>query len=574
MPEVFILSLRCVAMRIAVLDQELCNPEKCSYECIAACPVNRQGEECIYVGPDKKHPEISETLCIGCGLCHKKCPFNAWYIVNLPEEKKENPIMQYGINGFRVFGLPIPVSGVVGLLGPNGTGKTTALRILSGQMAPNLGLISEQKTKEELYETLSKTHRGTELQNYFLTLARHGMKAVYKPQQVSLLPKAVTGKVRDLLKECPQEIIVRLEIETCMDREMPQLSGGELQRVAIAAALMKDGDIYYFDEPSSYLDVRQRVNAAKAIRALSEKKPVMAVEHDLATLDIMADRIHIFYGSPGVYGIVSHPYAVNKGVNTFLDGYIPEENVKFREPISFVSSVEKLHSNDVATGFSDVTKDYGAFSVTVDSDTIYKNEVIGILGANALGKTTFARALAEQEGARISYKPQYLESDFVGTVAELLVSTSHDASVMRHMGIERLMERKVANLSGGELQRVAIALCLMTEAEIYLLDEPSAHLDVEQRMSLAKLLKGFGTVMIIDHDLALLNYVSDRAMLFTGTPGVKGHGTIMPLKQGINEFLKSVDITFRLDPVTKRPRANKPGSVKDREQKDRGAYYE
>jgi len=561
-------------MRIAVLDNELCNPKKCSYECISACPVNREGEECIYLGPDKFHPEINETICIGCGLCHKKCPFKAWYIVNLPEEKKESPIMQYGVNGFRVFGLPVPFQGVVGLLGPNGTGKTTALRILSGQLAPNLGAVSDGRSKKEVYESLMKTHRGTELQNYFERLMKEDMKSVYKPQQVNLLPDVIKGTAKEALKNCPDEIIKQLELSAVMDRKLSELSGGELQRVAIAAALSKDADIYYFDEPSSYLDVRQRVNVAMAIKRLAERKLVMVVEHDLATLDIMADRIHIFYGSPGVYGIVSQPYSVRKGINNFLDGYIPEENIKFRDPLQFEATNEKKPSKTVAAGFDEMTKTYDKFSLTVEPGMIYQNEVVGVLGANGLGKTTFAKMLAERQDVKISYKPQYLDSDFAGTVAELLATADRqDKILMRQMGIERLMEKSVKSLSGGELQRVAIALCLMKSADLYLLDEPSAYLDVDQRMALAKILKSFGTVMIIDHDLMLINYVSDKAMLFTGEPGVSGRARMMPLGEGLNEFLKNLNVTFRKDPQTKRPRANKLDSVKDREQKQQGKYY-
>jgi ATP-binding cassette, sub-family E, member 1 len=567
-------------MRIAVLDNELCNPKKCNYECISVCPVNRDGEECIYVGKDKVHPEINESLCIGCGLCHKKCPFKAWYIVNLPEERKENPITQYGVNGFRIFDLPIPTEGVIGLLGPNGVGKTTALRILSGHLAPNLGQVSGIG-KEELFKELMKKHKGTELQSYFDRLAGGEATVVYKPQQVDALADVMKGNVSEALKNASDETIKQLELDSCMNKKIADLSGGEMQRVAIAAALSKEADIYYFDEPSSFLDVKQRVNVAIALKKLAEEKIVMVVEHDLATLDIMADKIHIFYGSPGVYGMVSQPYSVRKGVNTYLEGYIPEENLKFRDPIKFTSAQEQKTSKEVKVEFSNMEKKYDTFALTSEKGEIYKNEVVGIIGSNGLGKTTFAKMLVESQKEKagedritISYKPQYLDSNFSGTVAELLGPVDQENRiVIRKLGIERLMEKTIKNLSGGELQRVSIALCLMKEADLYLLDEPSAYLDVDQRLVLAKLLRNHGTVMIIDHDLLLLNYVSDRTMMFSGEPGVQGHSKLMSVKDGLNEFLKSVDITFRLDPQTHRPRANKHGSVKDREQKEKGIYY-
>ena len=130
---------------------------------------------------------------------------------------------------------------------------------------------------------------------------------------------------------------------------------------------------------------------------------------------------------------------------------------------------------------------------------------MGILGANALGKTTLARILAgevkqdsgETTGKiKISYKSQYPKTDYDGTVSELLKSVSKDVEtenykteVMRPLELDKLLERRVKNLSGGELQRVAIAVSLSQKADVYLLDEPSAFLDVEMRLSLASMIR-------------------------------------------------------------------------------------
>ena len=140
------------------------------------------------------------------------------------------------------------------------------------------------------------------------------------------------------------------------------------------------------------------------------------------------------------------------------------------------------------------------------------------------------------------------------------------------------MEMEVKNISGGQLQRVAIALCLSKKADFYLLDEPSAFLDSEQRLITAKVIRKFCelkecSAMVIDHDLLFLSYLSDRAMVFSGKPSLKGEGEQMELQKGFNKFLKEVDVTFRQDANTKRPRANKPGSQKDQEQKKKGKYF-
>jgi ATP-binding cassette subfamily E protein 1 len=91
-----------------------------------------------------------------------------------------------------------------------------------------------------------------------------------------------------------------------------------------------------FDEPSSYLDVKQRLKAAKMIRSLlAADNFVIAVEHDLSILDYLSDFICVLYGNPGAYGVVTMPYSVREGINIFLAGFIPTENFRFREELAF-----------------------------------------------------------------------------------------------------------------------------------------------------------------------------------------------------------------------------------------------
>jgi len=565
-------------MRIAVIDYELCTPEKCDFLCQRMCPINRKGEVCIkqieqIEGTTKRHvPQIEEPLCIGCGICVNKCPFEAISVVNTPEQLKEEPIHRFGKNAFALFHLPIPARGVVGLLGQNGLGKTTALKILSGHLKPTLS---------KNWDEIIKIYRGTELQDYLERLANKELKTVYKPQQVNTIPHYSKGIVSDFLDN---DMIKKFELESCKERKLDELSGGELQRVAIAYTISKDADIYYFDEPSSYLDVKQRMNMAKILQELGREKYVMVVEHDLATLDFLADRIHIFYGKPGVFGIVSKPYAVRNGINIFLNGYIQEDNVRIREPITFDAVSTERKSKNMLISFDNIHKKYEkGFELNVEKGEIYEGEVLGVFGSNALGKTTFAKILADEAEAdgnisakiKISYKPQYLENKFDGTVSDILATVNGEKKniLIRQLSMERLMNKDVKNLSGGELQRLAIVLCLSKDCDLYLLDEPSAYLDVDQRLAVAKAIRNAGTVMIIDHDLLFLSYISDRAMLFLGEPGVNGRAECLPLRDGFNKFLKEIGITFRRDPETKRPRANKLDSVMDREQKASNKYF-
>jgi len=584
--------------RIAVIDRDLCKPKKCNYLCVRVCPKNRSGEDCITIEEGTKFPVIDENVCIGCGICPHKCPFKAIKIVNLPEQLKEKPIHRFGKNKFVLFRLPYPIPGeVVGLIGSNGLGKTTALMILSGQIKPNLG-----KRKKLDFSELITLFRGTELQSYLEKLQNKEIKVSYKLQRVDKIPDKFSGKVSKLLKRTDKrgilnELITRFGIEEIIDHDVKNISGGELQRVAIAASLAKDADIYYFDEPTSFLDVFQRLEVSKAIREFCQNRSVIVADHDLATLDFLADRIHIFYGVPSVYGIASNPYSVRSGINTFLDGYIRDDNVRVRpESIRFeISYIQPTRGTGMIIQFENINKKLGDFSLGVKKGELYEKEVLGILGANALGKTTFARILAgeikQDKGkvsgkVKVSYKSQYPRTEYDGTVRELLKSvtkefstSNYKAEILRPLSLEKLIERKVKKLSGGELQRVAIAVALSKEADVYLLDEPSAFMDVEMRLSLANMIRKIVerkecSAMIVDHDLLFLSQISDRGMVFLGKPGKEGHGEEpSSVEKAFNLFLSKVEVTFRKDPQTGRPRANKFGSKLDREQKEKGKYF-
>ncbi len=576
-------------MRVAVIDQDLCKPDKCNHECENVCPINRAGKPCITIGTKAK---VDEQLCLPfCNLCVKACPFGAIKIVNTPEQLKESPIHRFGENRFVLFRLPFPARGeVVGLLGQNGLGKTSAIKILAKEIEPNLGVINSKADQK----TLLNMFRGSEFQAYLEEIKEKDVKVVYKIQQIDALSK-LDLEVNLLLDKYDERgikdsVIKELELDNCLKRKLGELSGGELQRVAIAVVCMRNADFYFFDEPSSYLDVKQRMSAAKLIRSLCQKASVVVVDHDLATLDFLADKIHVFYGEPGAYGVVSKAYGVRNGINTFLDGYIKEDNIRIHEPINFLDAGKSIERNQILTEFTKISKKYNGFSLAVEGGKIYKKEVLAVFGQNGIGKTTFAKILAGVEepdsgevtkSIKISYKPQYISQDFDGIVSELFVGEidrEYQQIVTNQLGIERLLEKQVSTLSGGELQRVAIALCLSRSADLFLLDEPSAFLDAKQRFAVSNIIKRICeqkecSAIVIDHDLLFLSYVGDRAMLFHGEPGKKGQASQYELSEGFNVFLKDLGITFRKEPETGRPRANKLGSQKDLEQKSSGKYF-
>lgn len=619
--------------RIAIVNVDKCKPKKCRQECKRNCPVVRMGKLCIEVGPTSKLSLISESLCIGCGICVKKCPFEAIQIINLPKDLENHTTHRYGPNSFKLHRLPMPRPGqVLGLVGTNGIGKSTALKILAGKLKPNLGRFESPPDWQEILQNF----RGSELQNYFTKILEDNLKAIIKPQYVDHIPRAVKGQVKTIFsskseqsEEQQLELLAKLDLSHVLDRDVDMLSGGELQRFAIGVVACQTADVYMFDEPSSYLDVRQRMGCSLVIRGLLEKEGsyVIVVEHDLAVLDYMSDFVCVLYGKPSAYGVVTMPFSVREGINVFLAGFVPTENLRFREDaLSFKvsSNAEDLTEGEGGGVHSKYTypamtktlipkkKSRSRFKLNVVGGNFTDSEIIVMLGENGTGKTTFIRMLAglqksdEQVRAErehgeaspealavgvprlnVSYKPQKISPKFKGSVRQLFHKKIRDSymhpqfmsDVTRPLSIDNIIDQEVKNLSGGELQRVAICLCLGQPADIYLIDEPSAYLDSEQRIHCGKVIKRFilhakKTAFVVEHDFIMATYLADRVVVYDGNPGIECRANApQGLLTGMNQFLSQLKITFRRDPTNYRPRINKMNSVKDCEQKKGGNYF-
>ena len=196
--------------RIAVIDRQKCHPNECgNYLCAKLCPVNRAGADCIYPGDDAgKKARIDEMLCTGCGICPNRCPYGAIQIINLPEHLTKDPVHRYGENMFELFSLPTPIMGqITGVIGRNGIGKSTAIKILGNQLKPNLG---KWQNPPEFKEVL-QYFKGTEMQKFLEKMQKNEIHLSYKPQQVDLIPKQYQGTIRELLSRLDtQHILPRI----------------------------------------------------------------------------------------------------------------------------------------------------------------------------------------------------------------------------------------------------------------------------------------------------------------------------------------------------------------------------
>jgi len=556
--------------------------------------------ECIQINGSKCR--ILESACPVCMTRAKHCPDDAVKIINLPQELDEEITHRYSENGFRLFRLPSPrESQIVGILGENGIGKSTAINLLSGSFMPNLG---NWQNHSPMWDEIISTFPRGELRDYLNLVSEGNVSVAVKPQYIDKLPNIFDGKVNELLSRVDD----RGELETLsstvgivniLDRFLKDLSGGELQRVALCATLLKEAEVYFFDEPSSYLDIYERLRMVSIIQKLADRgKRVLVVEHDLAILDVLCNSLHVIYGERAAYGIFTPPRSTRLAINAYLEGYLSEENVRIRsKPIQFLKGRdrdEELGMEMITWG--EMTKKMGSFQLSTGKGKVRSAEVVGIVGPNSTGKTTMVRMIAGEiepdQGwcsvdSIVSYKPQHVSCDFDGKVMDWLDSEigiswrsgEFHTQVIRTLQVDQLLELTANKLSGGELQAVSIAICLGKEADLYLFDEPSAHLDANARLEAAKairrtMLSNEKSAMVIDHDTYFIDIVSDSLLVFNGEGGVKGEAIgPLPLREGMNKFLSNVGVTFRRDYESNRPRINKPNSRKDREQKMAGEYF-
>ena len=570
-------------MRVAVIKEDECEaPDNCNYICADVCPRVRQGaKETVYARENGK-AAITESLCISCGICVKRCPFDAIRIINLPDEMAKELTFQYDVNTFRTFNIATPIENkVVGLVGRNGIGKTTNINLISNELLPNFGNFNKKYSHDEII----KEFRGKDIQPYLTKLYNNDLNIAKKTQSFSQ-----SGKVGEIVRKNRFGIIA----EDVMNREAETLSGGESQLVEIARVLDEEADVYIFDEPMNYLDINARINVATKIKESLLNKTVVVVEHDLVMLDYLTEFVQILYGSEANYGIASHIMPSRNGINTYLEGYLPTENVRFRDYSINIKKTLPSVTNEPFISWPEFIVKLDDFTLDTKGGKLYRGDVIGVLGENGIGKSTFMKALAGlietsigrlDLGIKIAYKPQIVKpfdmlvSDALLNMAPEYQNDMSITSALNKLGINRIINKNVKNLSGGELQKLAIMMTLMQKADIYLIDEPSANLDIEDRLECMNIISSFISsrskcAIVVDHDLTFLDSTCPKSILFRGKKGINGMtDEIENTGKAINSFLKGIGVTIRRDKDSGRPRINQRGSRLDIEQKAAGNYF-
>lgn len=451
----------------------------------------------------------------------------------------------------------IPEGSFVLVVGPTGGGKSTLLRAVNGLVPHFTGGTYAGRVLVAGRSTTSHAPRDLADVVAFVPQDPDASFVLDRVEDELAYAMENLGVDAGTMRRRVEEILDALDLEALRDRSVRSLSGGEKQRVAIAASLTPGAKVLILDEPTSQLDPQgaEDVLAALARLVHDHGYTVLAAEHRLERVVGFADLV---CGVPGdgsvdlgppqdVFGRlelgppVAHlarplgwdriPLTVRDARRLALDS-----QVSLPAPPTAAPAVK----GPILLEASRVEADYGSRVVLKSIDlALHAGEIVALMGRNGSGKTTLLRSLAGVHalsaghvtlsgtapvpGVDVALVPQSPDSILFRERVddEIAVAPRTDehrvAALMENLGIEDLAGRHPRDLSAGQRALVAIAAMSATGARVLLMDEPTRGLDVAGKARLVAFARSFvsenGAICIATHDVELAAELADRVVM-------------------------------------------------------------